>query len=72
MDLIKRKRKKSTLQYIARITELLEANGEMTITELRRALEITSARYNTLIMDVTNVMPIYETDDGKLGLIHRG
>ena len=72
MELIKYKRKESTLRYIARITELLETNGEMTITELRRALEITSARYNTLIMDVTNVMPIYETDDGKLGLIHRG
>lgn len=72
MDLVKRKRKNSTLQYIARITELLETNGEMTITELRRALGITSARYNTLIMDVTNVMPIYETDNGKLGLMHRG
>lgn len=72
MDFIKRNRKKSTLQYIARITELLETNGEMTVTELRLALGITSARYNTLIMDVTNVMPIYETDDGKLGLIHRG
>lgn len=58
MELIKRK--KSTLQYIARITEL------------RRALGITSARYNTLIMDVTNVMPIYESDNGKLVLMHRG
>lgn len=72
MELIKYKRKEQTLCYIERITKLLEDNGEMTITELRRALGITSARYNTLIMDVTNVMPIYETDDGKLGLIHRG
>lgn len=72
MELIKYKRKESTLRYIERITKLLEDNGEMTITELRRALGITSARYNTLIMDVTNVMPIYETDNGKLGLMHRG
>ena len=28
MDFIKRNRKKSTLQYIARITELMETNGE--------------------------------------------
>lgn len=72
MELIKYKRKESTLRYIERITKLLEDNGEMTITELRRALGITSARYNTLIMDVTNVMPIYESDNGKLGLMHRG
>lgn len=72
MELIKYKRKEQTLCYIERITKLLEDNGEMTIIELRLALGITSARYNTLIMDVTNVMPIYETDDGKLGLIHRG
>lgn len=72
MELIKYKRKESTLRYIERITKLLEDNGEMTITELRRALGITSARCNTLITDVTNVMPIYESYNGKLGLMHRG
>ena len=72
MDFIKRNRKKSTLQYIARITELLETNGEITITELRRAVGITSSRYNAIITYVTQAIPVYESDDGKLGLMHRG
>lgn len=48
---------------------LLSSKGELSFKEIKKELCISSSDFSSLLCVATDIMPIYETDDKKIGLL---
>lgn len=48
---------------------LLNNRGEVSYTEVKKELHLSSNGFNRLLYSATYVLPIYESEDKKLGLL---
>lgn len=48
---------------------LLNNRGEVSYKEIKKELQLSSNEFNRLLYSATYVLPIYESEDKKLGLL---
>lgn len=48
---------------------LLSSKGELSFKEIKKELGISCSDFSSLLCIATDIMPIYETDDKKIGLL---
>lgn len=48
---------------------LLNTRGEVSYTEVKKELRLSSNEFNRLLSSATYVLSIYETEDKKIGLL---
>ena len=48
---------------------LLNNRGEVSFTEVKKELHLSSNGFNRLLYSATHVLPIYESEDKKIGLL---
>ena len=48
---------------------LLNTRGEVSYTEVKKELSLSSNEFNRLLSSATYVLSIYETEDKKIGLL---
>ena len=48
---------------------LLSTRGEVSYTEVKKELHLSSNELNSLLSSATSVIPIYESENKKLGLL---
>lgn len=64
-----RSKTEATAEKIKSLFLLLDGKGELSFREIKNKLKISSAEFNSLVCVATDVLPLYETDDKKLGLL---
>lgn len=57
------------VEKINTLYSLLNGKGELSFREIKTKLELSSGEFESLICVATDVLPLYETDDKKLGLL---
>ena len=58
-----------TNQLATKLKILLICKGEMSISEIADELGLRKNSMNSFLSHVTNVIPIYETEDHKIGML---
>lgn len=48
---------------------VLSAKEEVSFEEIKKELQLSSNEFNRLLSSATHVLPIYESDDKKIGLL---
>ena len=51
------------------LLSLLNTRGEVSYTEVKKELHLSSNEFNRLLSSATYVLSIYETEDKKIGLL---
>lgn len=54
---------------ITKLFLLLSAKEEVSFEEIKKELQLSSNEFNRLLGSATHVLPIYESDDKKIGLL---
>ncbi len=64
-----RSKTKVTALKINNLFLLLSVQGELSFREIKKELDLSSGEFNSLLCVATDVLPIYETDTKKIGLL---